>query len=129
MNYKDLLIVMNNISLNLGNRTTKGQKKLYKIYEKLQPHLDSFQKDLEEVRLDHASVDSEGNVVINEKGEYKFNKESLKKLKEVLKDFDNKEVEGFKPIEVFNPNELEPYYFLEGFVTGVDFDKPEDVEI
>lgn len=129
MKYKDLLIVMQNISLNLGNRTTKGQKKLYKIYEKLQPNLDAFQKLLEDVRLDHASVDAENNVIMNEKGEYKFKKDDLKKLKDALKELDEKEIEDFKPITVVNPAELEVYYFLEGFVTGVDFEKPEEVEI
>lgn len=126
MTYKHLLNVMQTISLNLGERTTKEQKKLYKILEKLQHHLDDYQKLLEDVRLEFASVDTEGNVILNEKGEYKFNKDNFKQLRNAVLDLDKKEVEKFEVINIVNPSGLEKYTFLKDVVTGVEFEKVSD---
>ena len=123
MTYRDLLILVENIKLNIGNQETKGQKKLFKIYEKLKPSIDEFQAKIEDARLDNAAVDDKGNLILNDKGEYNFNKEGLKKLKAELKKIEDSEFE-FKKIEVANPAGLEPYWFLEEFVNGVESIEP-----
>ena len=123
MTYRDLLILIENIKLNIGNQETKGQKKLFKIYEKLKPSIDEFQAKIEDARLDHAAVDDKGNLILNEKGEYNFNKEGLKKLKAELKKIEDSEFE-FKKIEVANPEGLDMYWFLDGWTNGVVYQMP-----
>jgi hypothetical protein len=119
MTYRDLFVLIENIKLNIGNQETKGQKKLFKIYEKLKPSIDEFQSKIDDARLDNAAVDEKGNLILNDKGEYNFNKEGLKKLKADIKKIEESEFE-FKKIEVANPGGLEPYFFLNGWVNGVE---------
>jgi hypothetical protein len=64
-------------------------------------------------------VDEKGNLILNEKGDYNFKKEGLKKLKEDIKKIEDSEFE-FKKIEVLNPQGLEPYFFLKDWVNGVE---------
>ena len=123
MTYRDLLILVENIKLNIGNQETKGQKKLFKIYEKLKPSIDEFQAKIEEARLDHAAVDEKGNLILNDKGEYNFNKEGLKKLKAEIKKIEDGEFD-FKKIEVANPGGLQPYWFLKNWTNGVEYFEP-----
>jgi hypothetical protein len=123
MTYRDLLILVENIKLNIGNQETKGQKKLFKIYEKLKPSIDEFQAKVEDARLDQAAVDDKGNLILNDKGEYNFNKEGLKKLKAELKKIEESEFE-FKKIEVANPEGLQPYWFLKDWTNGVEYIEP-----
>lgn len=127
MTYRDLLILVDNIKLNIGEQETKGQKKLIKIYDRLKPYIDDFQEKINEVRLDHAATDDKQTLILDEKGEYKFNKEGLKKLKAELKKIEDSEFE-FKKIEVANPEGLQPYWFLADFVNGVEFIMPEKQE-
>lgn len=123
MTYRDLLILVENIKLNIGNQETKGQKKLFKIYEKLKPSIDEFQAKIEDARLDQAATDDKGNLILNDKGEYNFNKEGLKKLKAELKKIEESEFE-FKKIEVANPEGLQPYWFLKDWTNGVEYIEP-----
>lgn len=128
MKYKQLFELTQNIRLNLGNQETKGQKKLFKIYEKLKSHLDTYQALIDEVRLDYASIDDKGNVIVDDKGNYKYTKEELKKFNKAFKELEEKEFE-YKPIEVINKEGLAQYYFLEGWVSGVEFEKPQEEEL
>ena len=123
MTYRDLLILVENIKLNIANQETKGQKKLFKIYEKLKPSIDEFQAKIEEARLDPAAVDEKGNLILNDKGEYNFNKEGLKKLKAEIKKIEDGEFD-FKKIEVANPEGLQPYWFLKNWTNGVEYFEP-----
>ena len=128
MKYSDLFVLTQNIKINLGDQSTKGQKKLIKIYEKLKPYLDEYQAQIDEVRLEHASVDDKNNVIVDDKGNYKYSKEELKKFNKAFKDLESKEFE-YKVIEIVNPQGLEPYWFLENWVNGVTFEKQEEVEL
>jgi len=123
MTYKDLFVLIENIKLNIGQQETKGQKKLFKIYEKLKPSIDEFQSKIDDARLDNAAVDDKGNLILNDKGEYNFNKEGLKKLKAELKKIEDGEFE-FKKIEVANPEGLQPYWFLKNWTNGVEYFEP-----
>jgi hypothetical protein len=126
--YKDLIDVMNIISANVGDATTKGQKKLFKIYEKLKPLYEKYNDAREEIRMDGASVDDKGNISLNEKGDYQYTKEAAKDINIKLKDLLRVEVD-FKPIDVVNPGGLEDFVFLEGWVSGVKFNIQDDEEL
>jgi hypothetical protein len=120
----ELLTLVQFLNANVGEGKTKGQKKLIKIGERIQKQLDEFNEKKEELRLDNASVDKDGNLLLNEKNEYHFNKEGIKKLNSQLKDLLLSEI-NFEPIPVINPEGLEQYGFLNGWVSGVEFSTTE----
>jgi len=119
--------------MNVKDGKTKGQKKLQKIAEKVKPLLDGYNEKVEEIRLDCASVDSDGNLILDEKGGYKFSKENIKKLGKESRALNEEEFE-VEVIQVNNPEGLEDYTFLEGWTNGIKFNKKEikqeeDVEL
>lgn len=126
--YSDLLRLVQILNAIGKNTNTKALKKLAKIGELIQPHLDDFNEKKEEIRLDAASVDKDGNLITNEKGDYSFNKEGVKKLNQAMKELLDSEL-TFTPIQVSYPEGLEDYTFLEGWVSGVNFNKVEQEEI
>ena len=128
MKYNQLQTLVANINAVIGSQETKTQKKLVKIYEKVKSHHESYQAQVEELRLDNAQVDDKDCLVLNEKGEYRFTKEAIKKLTEQVKELGEKEFE-FKPIEVINTQGLENFTFLEDWTTGITFVKEEEEEL
>jgi len=128
MKYQQLNTLVASINAVIGSQETKVQKKLFKIYEKVKSHHESYQSQVEELRLDNASTDSNDILLLDEKGGYKFTKESIKKLTAQVKELGEKEFD-FKPIEVLNPNGLENFTFLENWVTGITFIKEEEEEL
>jgi hypothetical protein len=126
--YSDLLTLVQILNAFTQEEKTKGQKKLRKIGELIQPHLDKFNDKKEEMRLDAASVDKDGNLITNEKGEYSFNKEGVKKLNVAIKELLLTEI-NFTPIQVSFPEGLENYSFLDGWVKGVKFNIVQQEEI
>lgn len=128
MTYRNLIETMQAISANVGNQETKVQKKLVKIHGKLKESYDVYADLLADLKLDAASVDDKGNVIMNEKGEYSYSKEGMKKLNADIKQLLDKEVE-FKNIEVVNPEGLEIHTYLNGWVNGVSFETSENADI
>ena len=127
--YSDLLTLVQILNAFTQEEKTKGQKKLRKIGELIQPHLDEFNDKKEEMRLDAASIDKDGNLITNEKGEYSFNKEGVKKLNVAIKELLLTEI-NFTPIQVSFPEGLENYSFLDGWVKGVKFNnQQEEIEL
>lgn len=120
MNYKQLNQVVSSIQAVIANQETKVQKKLFKIFEKLKPVLTEYQDEVEVLRLDNATVDEKGILVLDEKGNYKFSKEGITKLTKQIKDLGEKEI-TFEKINVVNPQGLETFTFLEDLLTGVEF--------
>ena len=118
--YKDLTILIAEINAVLGKQETKTQKKLFKIYEKLKPHHEEFQSQFEELRLDNAATNADGILLLDEKKEYQFNKEGIKKLTKDIQALNDKSFD-FAPIQIINPSGLETFSFLEGWVEGVNF--------
>ena len=125
MTYKQLIETMQLLAANVGSQETKVQKKLVKIHAKLKSYYEEYSEALGDLKLDHASVDDKGNVVMNEKGEYSFTKDAMKKLNADIKVLLDKEFD-FKVIEVVNPEGLEIHTYLKDFVNGVKFIKEED---
>lgn len=128
MKYKDLNILVSSIQAVIGGQETKTQKKLFKLYEKVKPFHEEYNKQRDELRLDNAAVDEKGIVLVDEKGEFKFNKDGFKKLTKDIEDLNNKEFD-FKPIEVINTNGLEKLTFLKDWTTGIVFEEEEEEEL
>ena len=128
MKYQQLNTLVASINAVIGNSESKTQKKLVKIYEKVKPHHESYQAQIEELRLDNASTDDKDILLLDEKGGYKFTKDAIKKLTAQVTELGNKEFD-FKPIEVLNPNGLEIFTFLEDWTTGITFVKEEEEEL
>jgi len=128
MKYQQLNTLVASINAVIGSQETKVQKKLFKIYEKVKSHHESYQSQVEELRLDNASTDDKDILLLDEKGGYKFTKENIKKLTAQVKELGEKEFD-FKPIEVINTNGLENFTFLEDWTTGISFIKEEEEEL
>ena len=128
MKYQQLNTLVASINAVIGSQETKTQKKLFKIYEKVKPHHEDYQAKIEELRLDNASTKENDILILNEKGEYSFTKEAIKKLTAQVKELGEKEFE-FKPIEVINTQGLENFTFLESWTTGITFVKEEEEEL
>lgn len=128
MKYKDLNILVASINAVIGGQETKVQKKLFKLYEKVKPFHESYNAQRDELRLDNAAVDDKGILLTDEKGEYKFNKEGVKKLTKDIEALNEKEFD-FKPIEVINTNGLELFTFLKDWTTGITFEEEVEEEL
>jgi len=128
MKYQQLNTLVASINAVIGSQETKVQKKLFKIYEKVKSHHESYQAQVEELRLDNASTDSNDILLLDEKNGYKFTKENIKKLTAQVTELGNKEFD-FTPIPVVNPQGLEDFNFLEDWTTGITFVKEEEEEL
>ena len=128
MKYQQLNTLVASINAVIGNAESKTQKKLVKIYEKVKSHHESYQAQVEELRLDNASTDSNDILLLDEKGGYKFTKENIKKLTAQVKELGEKEFE-FTPINVVNPDGLQDFTFLEEWTSGIEFIKEEEEEL
>ena len=128
MKYQQLNTLVASINAVIGSQETKVQKKLFRLYEKVKSHHESYQAQVEELRLDNASTDDKDILLLDEKNGYKFTKESIKKLTAQVKELGEKEFE-FKPIEVINVAGLEDFNFLEDWTTGITFVKEEEEEL
>ena len=128
MTYNNLSTLVASINAVIGNQETKVQKKLFKIYEKVKSHHESYQAQVEELRLDNASTDDKDILLLDEKGGYKFTKEAIKKLTAQVTELGNKEF-AFDKINVVNPAGLENFTFLEDWVNGIAFVKEEEEEL
>ena len=126
MKYKEVNVLAQQLNNIIGKQETKIQKKLFKFAEKIKPYQDDYFKKAEELRLDNAAADDKGVLLTNEKGEFRFSKEGLKKLNEDIKALGDKDFD-FKKIEVVNPQGLEDFHFLEDWTTGITFN-PKEVE-
>ena len=128
MQYNKLNTLVASINAVIGNSESKTQKKLVKIYEKVKSHHESYQAQVEELRLDNASTDDKDILLLDEKNGYKFTKESIKKLTAQVTELGNKEFE-FTPIPVVNPQGLEHFTFLEEWTSGIEFIKEIEEEL
>lgn len=128
MKYKAINEVIYQINNIKGNPEEKVIKKLVKFAEKLKPYQQDYNSKIQDLRLDNAATDKDGVLLLDEKQDYKFNKEGLKKLQEQIKELNEKEFD-FKPIEVINTAGLENFTFLNEWTTGIIFNKEEEEEL
>jgi hypothetical protein len=128
MKNKQLLQLVSNLNAVIGNQETKVQKKLFKFQEKIKKYLDDYNKEYEELRLDNASVDDKGILLLDDKGNYKYSKEGIKKLTKDIDALNDKEFD-FQIINVVNQSGLQDFTFLEDWTTGIEFNKQEEEEL
>ena len=128
MKNKDLLQLVANLNAVIGSQETKTAKKLVKIYEKVKPHHEAYQAEVEILRLDNASTDDKDCLLLDEKGNYRFSKEGIKKLTKDIEALNDKEFD-FQIINVVNPQGLEDFTFLQDWTTGIEFNKQEEEEL
>lgn len=128
MKYNQLNTLVANLNAVIGGQETKTAKKLLKIYDKVKSHHEDYQSKVEELRLDNAAVGEKDVLLLDDKGQYKFTKEGIKKLTEQIKELGEKDFE-FSPINVVNPQGLENFTFLEEWTTGITFVKEEEEEL
>ena len=128
MKYSQLNTLVASINAVIGNQETKTAKKLLKIYEKVKSHHETYQAEVETLRLDNAAVGEKDVLLLDDKGSYKFTKEGIKNLTKQVEELGNKEFD-FKPIEVLNPKGLENFNFLDSWTTGITFVKEEEEEL
>ena len=128
MKYSQLNQTIQNISVVIGQQETKVQKKLFKIFEKLKPYQEQYQTEVEILRLDHAQEDEKGAVILDDKGQYKFTKEGIKKLTSDINALNEQEF-IFEKINVVNPEGLSEFFWLKDFLNGVEFKEQEEEEL
>ena len=128
MKYKQLLQLVSSLNQVIGSQDTKTQKKLFKIYEKVKKHHEEYQSEVEILRLDNAQTDDKDCLLLDEKGNYKFSKEGIKKLTKDIEALNDKEFD-FVIINVVNPEGLTEFTFLEDWTTGIEFNKQEEEEL
>jgi hypothetical protein len=128
MKNKQLLQLVSSINVVIGNQDTKTQKKLFKIYEKIKKHHEDYQAEVEILRLDNAQTDDKDCLLLDEKGNYKFSKDGIKKLTKDIEALNDKEFD-FQIINVVNPDGLQDFTFLEDWTTGIEFNKQEEEEL
>ena len=128
MKNKQLLQLVSNLNSVIGNSETKTQKKLVQIYNKVKPHHEAYNTEVESLRLDAAQTDDKDCLLLTDKGEYKFSKEGIKKLTKDIEALNDKEFD-FQIINVVNPEGLKDFTFLQDWVTGVEFNKQEEEEL
>lgn len=128
MKYKQLLQLVSNINAVIGSSETKTQKKLVKIFEKVKKHHEDYQAEVEILRLDAASTDDKDCLLLDERGNYKYSKEGIKKLTKDIEALNDKEFD-FQIINVVNQSGLQDFTFLEDWTTGIEFNKQEEEEL
>lgn len=128
MKYKQLLQLVGNLNAVIGSQETKTAKKLFQIYNKVKPYHEAYNTEVESLRLDAAQTDDKDCLLLDDKGNYKFSKEGIKKLTKDIEALNDKEFD-FQIINVVNPQGLEDFTFLQDWVTGVEFNKQEDIEL
>lgn len=128
MKYNQIDEVIFQINQVINKEETKVQKKLVKFAEKLKTYQEEYRDKIQELRLDNAATDKDDVLLTNEKGEFKFTKDGIKKLNAQIKELGEKEF-NFKPIEVINTSGLEVFTFLKDWTTGITFIEKEEEEL
>ncbi len=128
MKYKQLLQLVSSLNQVIGSQDTKTQKKLFKIYEKVKTYHEGYQAEVEILRLDNAQTDDKDCLLLDDKGNYRYSKEGIKKLTKDIEALNDKEFD-FVIINVVNQSGLNDFTFLEDWTTGIDFNKQEEEEL
>lgn len=128
MTNKDLSLLYSKLSktIEANGEDTKLGKKMIKIFERIKPYLEAYQKEVDGLRLDNALTDDKDVLLLDEKGEYKFTKENLKKLTNQIEVLNNTAID-IPMINIVNSKGFEEHTFLRGWVSGVDFIEEEEL--
>lgn len=115
--YSDLLELVRGLNATPSEKGSKKEAKIKKIAEKIKPIFEEYNEKREDIRLDNAHADSNGILDLNDKGEYKFTKDGLKKMSKGIKDLMSESFEFYQ--FTFSTEAIEDLLFLEGWVEGI----------
>ena len=124
--YAELLELVRSLNMTPAEKGSKAEAKLKKIAEKIKPLFEEYNEKREDIRLDHAFVDKNGVLELNEKGEYKFTKEAIKAMAKDMKKLLDETFEFYQ--FTFSTEGIDHLKFLEGWVEGIEAEKPIDDE-
>jgi hypothetical protein len=122
----ELLELVRNINMTAAEKGTKREVKLKKIAEKIKPIFESYNEKREEIRLDNAYADNSGVLELNEKGEYKFTKDGIKKMSKDMKNLLDETLEFYQ--FTFTTEGVDDLKYLAGWVEGIEPEKEESDE-
>lgn len=125
------MLLVQLINNSIGEGKTIGQKKLIKLGELLKPYMDEYNDKRDWILLSNAMVDNDKCIILDEKNDYKYTVELIKKRDKELNELYNSEFD-YTPIQINHPSDLESYWFLNDWVTGMEFPnmpKEEDIEL
>ena len=122
----ELLELVRNINMTAAEKGTKREVKLKKIAEKIKPIFESYNEKREEIRLDNAYADNSGVLELNEKGEYKFTKDGIKKMSKDMKNLLDETFEFYQ--FTFTTEGVDDLKYLAGWVEGIEAEKEESDE-
>lgn len=120
----DLLELVRNLNMTPAEKGSKKEAKLKKIAEKIKKLFEEYNEQREDIRLDHAFTDKNGVLEMNEKGEYKFTKDSIKAMSKDMKALLDKEFDFYQ--FTFLTEGIEDLKFLAGWVEGIEPEKQDD---
>lgn len=122
--YAELLELVRSLNMTPAEKGSKAEAKLKKIAEKIKPLFDGYNEKREDIRLDHAFVDSKGVLELNEKGEYKFTKEAIKAMAKDMKKLLDETFEFYQ--FSFSTEGIEDFKFLAGWHEKIEAEKPQE---
>jgi ElaB/YqjD/DUF883 family membrane-anchored ribosome-binding protein len=119
----DLVRALNSTPVEKGS---KAEAKLRKIGEKIKPIFEEYNEKREDIRLDHAHTEANGVLELNEKGEYKFTKDSIKAMAKDMKKLLDETFEFYQ--FTFSSEGIENFTFLAGWVESIEPEQSIEVE-
>ena len=115
--YRQLLELVRDLNAEQAVKGSKKEAKLLKIAQKVKVHFEVYNEKREDFRLDHAHVNKDGVLELNQEGGYKFTKEGLKSLNKSLKELLDETFEFYQ--FTFSVEEISDLSFLAGWVEGI----------
>ena len=120
----ELLDLVRALNMTPAEKGSKAEAKLKKIAEKIKPLFENYNEKREDIRLDHAFVDKNGVLELNEKGEYKFTKDGIKAMAKDMKKLLDEAFDFYQ--FTFSTEGIEDFKFLAGWVEGIEPEKPSE---
>jgi len=120
----ELLDLVRALNMTPAEKGSKAEAKLKKIAEKIKKLFEEYNEKREDIRLDHAYVDKNGVLELNEKGEYKFTKDGIKAMAKDMKKLLDEAFDFYQ--FTFSTEGIEDFKFLAGWVEGIEPEKPSE---
>jgi len=120
----ELLDLVRSLNMTPAEKGSKAEAKLKKIAEKIKKLFEEYNEKREDIRLDHAYVDKNGVLELNEKGEYKFTKDGIKAMAKDMKKLLDEAFDFYQ--FTFSTEGIEDFKFLAGWVEGIEPEKPSE---
>lgn len=124
---RQLLELVRSLNTIDAEKGSKREAKLLKIATKIKKQFDEYNERREELRLDHAHVNKDGVLELNQDGGYRFTKDGLKALNKDLTKLLDHEFEFYQ--FTFSKEGIDDLKFLEGWVEGIEAEVINDEEL